>query len=256
MVGELGEVVWVVDLNRQSLDRVVPILGATRLQGMFAAAGWQVLTVKYGHLLQELFTRPGGAALRARIDEMSNPEYQRLLRCTDAQLRERLPGEARDRRGPARARRHPGRRHPARRDPQPRRPRPRRPGRGVHRDRRHPADRDLRLHRQGARAGHRGAPAEPLVAAHDGAVRPARRAARHRPRRPVGAVPGRLAPRPRCAPRPPRRLRRDPVAGRRAARGAGRLRPHPVAAPPPPRPRSAARCSTSPGRRPRPRPGS
>ena len=82
MVGELGEVVWVVDLNRQSLDRVVPILGATRLQGMFAAAGWQVLTVKYGQLLQELFARPGGEALRARIDEMSNPEYQRLLRCT------------------------------------------------------------------------------------------------------------------------------------------------------------------------------
>jgi len=93
MVGELGEVVWVVDLNRQSLDRVVPILGATRLQGMFAAAGWQVLTVKYGHVLQELFTRPGGDALRARIDEMSNPEYQRLLRCTDAQLRDRLPGD-------------------------------------------------------------------------------------------------------------------------------------------------------------------
>jgi pyruvate dehydrogenase E1 component len=93
MVGELGEVVWVVDLNRQSLDRVVPILGATRLQGMFAAAGWQVLTVKYGHLLQELFVRPGGDALRARIDEMSNPEYQRLLRCTDAQLRQRLPGD-------------------------------------------------------------------------------------------------------------------------------------------------------------------
>jgi pyruvate dehydrogenase E1 component len=92
MVGELGEVVWVVDLNRQSLDRVVPILGATRLQGMFAAAGWQVLTVKYGHLLQELFRRPGGPALRTRIDEMSNPEYQRLLRCSDAQLRERLPG--------------------------------------------------------------------------------------------------------------------------------------------------------------------
>src|SRR6185312_16858804 len=80
MVGELGEVVWIVDLNRQSLDRVVPILGATRLQGMFAAAGWQVLTVKYGHLLQELFARPAGDALRARIDEMSNPEYQRLLR--------------------------------------------------------------------------------------------------------------------------------------------------------------------------------
>src|SRR4051812_5966059 len=93
MVGELGEVVWVVDLNRQSLDRVVPILGATRLQGMFAAAGWQVLTVKYGRLLEELFTRPGGAALRARIDEMSNPEYQRLLRHAPADLRRLLPGD-------------------------------------------------------------------------------------------------------------------------------------------------------------------
>ena len=48
MVAELGEVVWIVDLNRQSLDRVVPNIGATRLQGMFTAAGWQVLTVKYG----------------------------------------------------------------------------------------------------------------------------------------------------------------------------------------------------------------
>jgi pyruvate dehydrogenase E1 component len=92
MVGELGEVVWIVDLNRQSLDRVVPNIGATRLQGMFDAAGWQVLTVKYGRLLEGLFARPGGAELRRRIDEMSNPEYQRLLRCGPAQLRERLPG--------------------------------------------------------------------------------------------------------------------------------------------------------------------
>ena len=60
MVAELGEVVWVVDLNRQSLDRVVPTMGAARLQGMFSAAGWQVLTVKYGRLLEELFARPGG----------------------------------------------------------------------------------------------------------------------------------------------------------------------------------------------------
>ena len=93
MVGELGEVVWIVDLNRQSLDRVVPNIGATRLQGMFDAAGWQVLTVKYGRLLEQLFTRPGGDALRARIDAMSNPEYQRLLRCSAAELRTRLPGD-------------------------------------------------------------------------------------------------------------------------------------------------------------------
>ncbi|SDD27505.1 pyruvate dehydrogenase E1 component [Geodermatophilus telluris] len=93
MVAELGEVVWVVDLNRQSLDRVVPTMGATRLQGMFAAAGWQVLTVKYGALLEGLFTRPGGPALRDRIDGMSNAEYQRMLRRTPDEVRRTLPGE-------------------------------------------------------------------------------------------------------------------------------------------------------------------
>ncbi len=96
MITELGEIVWIVNLNRQSLDRVVPIIGTPRLQGMFAAAGWQVLTVKYGRLLEELMGRPGGSALRARIDTMANPEYQRLLRCTPAQLRDRLPGAGPD----------------------------------------------------------------------------------------------------------------------------------------------------------------
>jgi pyruvate dehydrogenase E1 component len=96
MVAELGEVVWIIDLNRQSLDRVVPQIGTPRLQGMFAAAGWQVLTVKYGHLLEQLMSRPGGGALRNRIDAMTNPEYQRLLRCPADQLRDRLPGDGPD----------------------------------------------------------------------------------------------------------------------------------------------------------------
>ncbi|CND76670.1 transketolase [Mycobacterium tuberculosis] len=91
-VRELGEIVWIVDLNRQSLDRVIPDIAADRLRGMFAAAGWQVLTVKYGDLLEDLFARPGGDALRERIDRMPNPEYQRLLRCGPGELRERLPG--------------------------------------------------------------------------------------------------------------------------------------------------------------------
>ena len=90
-VADLGEVVWVVDVNRQSLDRVVPLIAADRLRGMFTAAGWQVITLKYGRLLQELFTRPGGVALRRRIDAMPNPEYQRLLRCPPDELRRRLP---------------------------------------------------------------------------------------------------------------------------------------------------------------------
>jgi pyruvate dehydrogenase E1 component len=91
-VGELGEIVWIIDLNRQSLDRVVPNIATGRLEMMFTAAGWQVITVKFGQLLEELFSRPGGAALRERIAQMSNPEYQRLLRCKASDLRSRLPG--------------------------------------------------------------------------------------------------------------------------------------------------------------------
>jgi pyruvate dehydrogenase E1 component len=90
-LAELGEIVWVVDVNRQSLDRVVPGMAADRLRGMFTAAGWQVITLKYGLLLEELFARAGGEALRQRIDSMPNPEYQRLLRCDAAELRRRLP---------------------------------------------------------------------------------------------------------------------------------------------------------------------
>src|SRR5918995_7109426 len=91
-VARLGEVLWVVDLNRQSLDRVVPDIAFGRLAGMFEAAGWQVITVKYGRLLDGLFSRPGGEALRRRIDDMPNEEYQLLLRADRGELRERLPG--------------------------------------------------------------------------------------------------------------------------------------------------------------------
>jgi len=94
MVQRLGDVLWVVDLNRQSLDRIVPDIAISRWQGMFAAAGWQVLEAKYGRLLQSLFTRPGGELLRTRIDTMGNEEYQWLLRSPAAELRERLAAGA------------------------------------------------------------------------------------------------------------------------------------------------------------------
>jgi pyruvate dehydrogenase E1 component len=93
MVSRLEEVLWVVDINRQSLDRVVPDIAAGRINKMFEAAGWHTVTAKYGSRLRELFARPGGEGLRARIDAMSNEEYQRLLVADPAELRERLPGD-------------------------------------------------------------------------------------------------------------------------------------------------------------------
>jgi pyruvate dehydrogenase E1 component len=84
MVARLGEVMWVVDLNRQSLDRVVPDIAASRLAAMFEAAGWHTVMVKYG---PRLAREP---ELRARVDAMPNEEYQRLLRAGARELRERL----------------------------------------------------------------------------------------------------------------------------------------------------------------------
>ncbi|MGB2711856.1 MAG: pyruvate dehydrogenase, partial [Conexibacter sp.] len=98
VVPQLGEVLWIVDLNRQSLDRVVPDIAYGRLAGMFEAAGWHTITVKYGRRLEELFAREGGGALKRRIDGMTNEEYQRLLRSPAAEARERLPGTGRGRR--------------------------------------------------------------------------------------------------------------------------------------------------------------
>lgn len=95
-VGELGEIVWIVDVNRQSLDRVVPDIGIQRLQAMFASAGWQILTAKYGRCIEAAFERPGGDSLRRRIDEMANPEYQRLLRHNRAEVRGVLSGSGSD----------------------------------------------------------------------------------------------------------------------------------------------------------------
>jgi pyruvate dehydrogenase E1 component len=95
-VPRLGEVLWVVDLNRQSLDRVVPEMSVRRIERMFEAAGWDVQVLKYGRLLEELFERPRGDALRRRIDDMTNDEYQRLLRTPASDVRAGIVGSGAD----------------------------------------------------------------------------------------------------------------------------------------------------------------
>lgn len=89
----LENLLWIVDLNRQSLDRVVPGIRAAHLKRLFAESGWRVLEAKYGRRLQALFARRGGQALRRRIDEMRNEEYQALIRLSGPELRPRLVGD-------------------------------------------------------------------------------------------------------------------------------------------------------------------
>lgn len=80
-------VLWIVDLNRQSLDRVVPGVRAARLKSIFAACGWNVLEAKYGAKLQAAFAEAHGHHLRQWIDDMANEEYQSLIRSDAATIR-------------------------------------------------------------------------------------------------------------------------------------------------------------------------
>lgn len=86
----LDNLLWIVDLNRQSLDRVIPGIRAARLKRLFEDMGWRVLEAKYGRQLQALFALPNGDLLRQRIDDMDNEEYQALIRLSGDELRARL----------------------------------------------------------------------------------------------------------------------------------------------------------------------
>ena len=86
----LGNALWVVDLNRQSLDRVVPIIKAGELERQFAASGWNVIELKSGRYLRAAFAKDGGDLLRRAFDEMSNQVYQGLFGASEEVLYEAL----------------------------------------------------------------------------------------------------------------------------------------------------------------------
>jgi pyruvate dehydrogenase E1 component len=89
-LARLDNIIWVIDVNRQSLDRVIPGMRVGQWKEMFRANGWYVVEAKYGHLLEAAFLGPSGSALRNRIDEMSNEEYQLLLRSPAREIRKAL----------------------------------------------------------------------------------------------------------------------------------------------------------------------
>ncbi|HEX7268085.1 MAG TPA: 1-deoxy-D-xylulose-5-phosphate synthase N-terminal domain-containing protein, partial [Streptosporangiaceae bacterium] len=86
----LGDVMWIVDVNRQSLDRVVPGIRIAQWKQQFTGAGWHVVEAKYGRRLQAAFARPGGESLRAWIDEMPNEHYQSLFGLPAQSVRQRF----------------------------------------------------------------------------------------------------------------------------------------------------------------------
>jgi pyruvate dehydrogenase E1 component len=67
-VRELDNLLWIVDVNRQSLDRVVPDARRAQLRDWFRGAGWHVIELRWGE------------RLRARLEGLGAAEYQALLR--------------------------------------------------------------------------------------------------------------------------------------------------------------------------------
>ncbi len=94
-MADINDILWVVDLNRQSLDRIIPGIRVRSWRDMFAANNWNIIDAKYGQLLQDAFAQPNGDLLQGCIDEMSNQLYQRLLRVSPALLKEWLPNTSR-----------------------------------------------------------------------------------------------------------------------------------------------------------------
>jgi pyruvate dehydrogenase E1 component len=86
----LGRVLFIVDLNRQSLDRVVPIIRAREIERQFSAAGWQVIELKWGRRLREAFDGEGGDVLRRRMEDMPNQVYQGLFGASEEVVSEAL----------------------------------------------------------------------------------------------------------------------------------------------------------------------
>ncbi len=86
----LGSFTMVVDLNRQSLDRVIPDIAADRLKRFFADAGWHVVEAKYGTRLTSAFDQPDGDALRHHLDRMPNEAYQALFGLDGPALRSKF----------------------------------------------------------------------------------------------------------------------------------------------------------------------
>ncbi|KKC35256.1 transketolase [Devosia epidermidihirudinis] len=87
---------WIIDYNRQSLDGVVREGLYDRIEAIFRAFDWNVVTLKYGALQRAAFAEPGGEKLKSWIDAAPNAIYSALMFRGGAAWRERLLDEIGD----------------------------------------------------------------------------------------------------------------------------------------------------------------
>jgi pyruvate dehydrogenase E1 component len=87
---DIGNLWWIIDYNRQSLDAIVVDRLFQRMDSIFRVMEWNVVTLKYGRLLEQAFQRRGGEALRDWIDACPNVHYSELAHTGGAGWRKRL----------------------------------------------------------------------------------------------------------------------------------------------------------------------
>ncbi len=88
---EIGNLTWIIDYNRQSLDgnRITnkEIMGGTdadRIERTMAANGWEVIQLRHGRKRQELFKKPDGDVFKKFLEEdLEDFEFQALLLVQD-----------------------------------------------------------------------------------------------------------------------------------------------------------------------------
>lgn len=88
---ELGNLTWIVDYNRQSLDghritnkRIMNGTDSVRMERTMRANGWDVIQVQHGHKRLDLFERPDGELFKNFLEsELEDYELQSLLLVKD-----------------------------------------------------------------------------------------------------------------------------------------------------------------------------
>ena len=86
----LGNVMWIVDFNRQSLDRVIPGVRIEQWRAQFEAAGWHVKEVKYGSKLKRVFEDDASEGFKQWFNQIPNEQYQSLFGLKPTEARERF----------------------------------------------------------------------------------------------------------------------------------------------------------------------
>ncbi len=90
---EIGNLTWIVDYNRQSLDghritnkRIMNGNDCDRIERTQIANGWEVIQVRHGKLREACFKKPGGAEFKKFLEEVPDYELQTLLLISDPEV--------------------------------------------------------------------------------------------------------------------------------------------------------------------------